>query len=65
MLKIAIAGAAGRMGKSLVKAVMEAGPDVSLGAATVEAGDLALGLDVGLLAAGREAGEKAVDSLAG
>ena len=64
MLKIAIAGAAGRMGKTLVKAVMEAGPDVSLSAATVEAGDPSLGLDVGLLATGREAGVKAADSLA-
>ncbi len=64
MLKIAIAGAAGRMGKSLIKAIMEAGPDIRLGAATVEAGDPALGIDIGLLAAGREAGVKAADSLA-
>ncbi len=65
MLKIAIAGAAGRMGKNLVKSVMEADTDVRLSVATVEAGDPSLGLDVGLLAAGREAGVKAVDSLAG
>ncbi len=64
MLKIAIAGAAGRMGKNLVRAVMEGGPDICLRAATVEAGDPALGMDVGLLAAGREAGVAAADSLA-
>ena len=64
MLKIAIAGAAGRMGKSLVKAIMEGGPDLQLSAATVEPGDPALGLDVGLLAAGRAAGVLAADSLA-
>lgn len=64
MLNIAIAGAAGRMGKTLVKAVMEAGPDIRLSAATVEAGHPSLGLDVGLLASGRKAGVKAADSLA-
>ena len=64
MLKIAIAGAAGRMGKSLIRAVMEAGPDICLGAATVEAGDPALGQDAGLLATGLAAGVAMVDSLA-
>ena len=63
MLKIAIAGAAGRMGKSLIEAVMAAGPDIRLGAATVEAGDPALGLDAGVLAAGRAADVVTADSL--
>ncbi len=64
MLKIAIAGAAGRMGKTLVRAVIEGGSDICLSAATVKAGDPALGMDVGLLSAGREAGVVAADSLA-
>jgi len=64
MLRIAIAGAAGRMGRNLVRAVIEGGPDICLSAATVEAGDPALGADVGLLAVGREAGVVAADSLA-
>ena len=64
MLNIAIAGATGRMGRNLVKAVIEGGPDIQLSAATVEAGDPALGADVGLLAAGRKAGVRAADSLA-
>ncbi|MYE99770.1 MAG: 4-hydroxy-tetrahydrodipicolinate reductase [Gammaproteobacteria bacterium] len=64
MLRIAIAGAAGRMGRNLVRAVIEGGPDICLSAATVEAGDPVLGTDVGLLAVGREAGVVAADSLA-
>ena len=64
MLKIAITGAAGRMGRNLVRAVMEGGPGIRLSAATVEAGDAAFGMDAGLLAAGREAGVVVVDSLA-
>ena len=64
MLKIAVAGAAGRMGKSVIRALMEGGPDIRLSAATVPAGDPALGLDAGMLAAGREAGVVATDSLA-
>ncbi len=65
MLRIAIAGAAGRMGKSLIEAVMDAGPELRLGAATVEAGDPSLGLDAGMLASGRKAGVETVDSFAG
>lgn len=65
MLGIAVAGAAGRMGKSLIEAVMAAEPDLGLGAATVKAGDPSLGLDAGLLASGRKAGVRTVDSLAG
>ncbi len=64
MLKIAVAGAAGRMGKNLIRAVLEGGSDICLSAATVEAGDPALGLDAGLLAAGREQGVPTTDSLA-
>ena len=64
MLNIAIAGAAGRMGRNLVTAVIEGGPEIRLSAATVEAGDPALGTDVGLLAAGSETGVRAAESLA-
>ncbi len=64
MLKIAVAGAAGRMGRRLVEAVMEAGPDIRLAAATVKPGADSLGMDVGLLAKGRAAGVAAAASLA-
>ena len=63
MLRIAIAGAAGRMGQSLIEAVLAAGPEVCLTAATAEAGDPALGMDAGVLATGRAAGVNLVDSL--
>jgi len=63
MLRVAITGAAGRMGRSLVGAVLASGSGVRLGAATVEAGDPALGADAGLLVAGRPVGVPMVESL--
>jgi len=49
MVKIAIAGAAGRMGRTLIEAVMNA-DNCQLTAASVLADDSALGMDLGLLA---------------
>lgn len=56
MLSIAIAGAAGRMGKTLVEAVAGQNDTLQLSQATVLAGDPSLGLDAGLLAVGRPLG---------
>ncbi|MFK7863682.1 MAG: 4-hydroxy-tetrahydrodipicolinate reductase [Pseudohongiellaceae bacterium] len=53
MLSIAIAGAAGRMGKTLVEAVAAQSGTLKLSQATVLADDPSLGLDAGLLAIGR------------
>ncbi len=64
MLNLAVAGAGGRMGRSLLGAIMQAGPELNLAAATVEAADPALGLDAGLLAAGQKAGVTVTASLA-
>lgn len=63
MSRIAIAGAAGRMGRTLVEAVV-ADPDaLQLAAASVLADDPALGMDAGLLALGRELGVTTVADL--
>jgi len=64
MLKIAIAGAAGRMGRSLLKAMLESGAEFRLRAATAASGDPLIGLDAGLLATGRSIGVAIADSLA-
>jgi 4-hydroxy-tetrahydrodipicolinate reductase len=48
MLRIAIAGASGRMGKTLVEAVHQC-PDLQLGAASALPGDAAVGLDAGTI----------------
>ena len=64
MLRIAIAGAAGRMGKTLVEAVLQESQALKLTAASVLPGDPALGRDVGLTAAGRESGVLACSDLA-
>lgn len=52
MVNIAIAGAAGRMGRTLIEAVTRSDYDLALTAATVLADDPARGLDAGLLALG-------------
>ncbi|MCU7906423.1 MAG: 4-hydroxy-tetrahydrodipicolinate reductase [Candidatus Thiodiazotropha sp. (ex Epidulcina cf. delphinae)] len=49
MTRIAVVGAAGRMGRSLIQAVSEA-EDLTLGAATEQAGNPAIGRDAGELA---------------
>lgn len=53
MIGIAIAGAAGRMGKTLVEAVSQKPNTLELRQATVLEEDPSLGLDAGLLAIGR------------
>ncbi|HAJ77420.1 MAG TPA: 4-hydroxy-tetrahydrodipicolinate reductase [Gammaproteobacteria bacterium] len=52
MVRVAIAGAAGRMGRSLVEAVSRSETDTEVSVATVEADDPCLGVDAGLLAMG-------------
>lgn len=49
MIRIAVTGAAGRMGKTLIEAVQQA-PDVTLTAAVVEPGSSLIGADAGELA---------------
>jgi 4-hydroxy-tetrahydrodipicolinate reductase len=63
MIRIAIAGAAGRMGKTLVTAVTESDADMSVSGATVLPEDGALGSDIGLLATGVPLGVTAVVGL--
>ena len=53
MIGIAIAGAAGRMGKTLIEAVAQRTGQLELRQATVLKEDPSLGLDVGLLSLGR------------
>ena len=56
MVRIAITGAAGRMGRTLVEAISRSEGDLVLVAATVLPDDPALGMDAGLLAIGAELG---------
>ena len=63
MIKIAVTGAAGRMGQTLIEAVAAEAERVSLAAATVLAEDPCLGMDAGLLAVGRVLGVNTVASL--
>lgn len=63
MIRIAIAGVAGRMGKTLVEAVISAGGDMEVSVGTVLHGDAAEGADVGLLAGIGALGVEAVSSL--
>lgn len=64
MTKVAIAGAAGRMGRTLIQAVDAEGSGLKLAAATVLADDPCLGVDAGLLAIGKQLDVKTVASLA-
>jgi 4-hydroxy-tetrahydrodipicolinate reductase len=52
-LRIAILGADGRMGRSLVRAVVAASPEATLTAATERAGSPVLGQDAGVVAMGQ------------
>jgi 4-hydroxy-tetrahydrodipicolinate reductase len=61
MMKIAVAGASGRMGRMLVEAVLEA-PDMALAGALDVAGSPALGRDAGDFL-GRATGVRIVESL--
>ncbi len=56
MIQIAIAGAAGRMGRTLIEAVVRSESNIEVSAATVEADDPALGIDAGLLSVGEAIG---------
>jgi 4-hydroxy-tetrahydrodipicolinate reductase len=63
MLNVAIVGAAGRMGRTLVEAVSQNSKVMRVSAATVLADDAALGVDIGLLAVGAAIGVEAVAEL--
>jgi len=63
MLNVAIAGAAGRMGRTLVEAVSQNQDSMRVSAATVLAEDPALGVDIGLLAIGAAIGVNTVAEL--
>ena len=63
MVRVAIAGAAGRMGLSIVEAVNERREELKITAATVLADDPYLGLDVGTLATGVANGVETVSDL--
>ncbi|HIA59668.1 MAG TPA: 4-hydroxy-tetrahydrodipicolinate reductase [Gammaproteobacteria bacterium] len=63
MIKVAIAGAAGRMGRELVEAITHSESDIAVSVATVCADDPALGVDVGLLAVGSALGVETVAEL--
>ena len=52
MIRVAVAGAAGRMGRTLIEAISRSEGSVLLSAATVLPEDPALGMDAGLLAIG-------------
>ena len=56
MIEVAIAGAAGRMGRTLVEAVEASSGPIKVGAASVLSEDPMLGADIGLLALGRPLG---------
>ncbi|GAB5499249.1 MAG: 4-hydroxy-tetrahydrodipicolinate reductase [Pseudohongiellaceae bacterium] len=56
MTRVAIAGAAGRMGRNLVTAVSQSPDEINVTVATVLADDPCLGVDVGLLAMGASIG---------
>ncbi len=64
MIRIAIAGAAGRMGRNLVDAVTRSEADVGITVATVLPDDPCLGVDVGLLAIGSSLGIVTTSDLA-
>ena len=64
MLKVAIVGAAGRMGRTLVEAVSQNSSPMRVSVATVLPDDPALGVDIGLLAIGAAIGVKTVAELA-
>jgi 4-hydroxy-tetrahydrodipicolinate reductase len=55
-MRIAILGADGRMGRALVRAIVQAGPEARLVAATERAGSPALGQDAGVVAMGQPLG---------
>ena len=64
MIRVAIAGAAGRMGRSLVEAVSRSNAAIQLTVATVLADDPCLNVDCGLIAMGTSNGVVTVGDLA-
>jgi 4-hydroxy-tetrahydrodipicolinate reductase len=64
MLKVAIVGAAGRMGQTLVEAVHRNSTTMQVAVATVLADDPALGVDIGILSIGAALGVSTVAELA-
>ncbi|MDD9889008.1 MAG: 4-hydroxy-tetrahydrodipicolinate reductase [Gammaproteobacteria bacterium] len=65
MIRVAIAGAAGRMGRTLVEAVSRSDADIGVSVATVLADDPCLNVDSGLLAMGVSNGVLTVCELSG
>ena len=63
MIRIAIAGVAGRMGRTLVQAVQARNGDAQVTAGTTLAEDPQCGQDIGLIAGVGALNVKAVDSL--
>lgn len=63
MVKVAIAGAAGRMGRALVETVTRSDSDIEITVATVLPDDPVLGIDAGLLAVGVALGVKTIADL--
>jgi len=63
MMRIAIAGAAGRMGKTLIEAVVQSDAGMVVALGTVLPGNPALGVDLGLLAGVQHIGVPAVTDL--
>ncbi len=63
MTRIAIAGAAGRMGKTLIDAVLQSDSGLTVALGTVLPDDPALGVDLGLLAGVQHIGVPAVTDL--
>src|SRR5690606_2990790 len=64
MTAIAIAGVAGRMGKTLVEAIAQSEEDLRVVAGSVLAEDPARGMDIGLLSGVGPSGVQAVSDLA-
>lgn len=62
MLRIAVAGATGRMGRTLIEAISQ-NPDLKLGAASVLPSDPALGNDIGVICGIGAVGVKPVTDL--
>jgi 4-hydroxy-tetrahydrodipicolinate reductase len=63
MIRLAVTGAAGRMGKTLIQLIAET-PEVRLTAAVEQRGAAAIGMDAGELAGAGHLGVSVVDSLA-
>ena len=62
MIRVAIAGASGRMGRSLLEA-LKTREDLSLAGAIVSPGDPVVGTDAGLFSVGKAIGVIATDTL--